>query len=59
MRNEFWNTRTEGSTMMWQNIRSVAEALIADDLMLANAIMEVSRVKNRDKDEDRHISRLL
>jgi hypothetical protein len=42
MRDSFWASRTEGNPQMWQNIRSVAEALAADDLMLANAILEVS-----------------
>jgi hypothetical protein len=42
MRNTFWDTRVEGSTQMWQNIRSAAEALAANDVPLANAILEVS-----------------
>ena len=41
MRESFWSSRTEGNTHMWQNIRSIAEALASNDLMLANAILEV------------------
>ena len=40
-RNEFWGTRTEGNAHMWQSIRSAAEALLSNDLPLANAILEV------------------
>lgn len=43
-RNEFWATRTEGNAVMWQNIRSAAEALIAQDLGLASAILEASNI---------------
>jgi hypothetical protein len=40
-RNEFWATRTEGNSQMWQSIRSAAEAMLIHDLGLANAILEV------------------
>lgn len=42
MRNDFWSSRVEGNIHMWQNIRSAAEALVSNDLMLANAILEVN-----------------
>ncbi len=41
-RTEFWSTRTEGNRVMWQAIRSAAEALLNEDVALANAILEVS-----------------
>lgn len=44
MRNDFWSSRVEGNMHMWQNIRSAADALVSNDLMLANAILEVSSV---------------
>ncbi len=40
-RDDFWSSRVEGNVHMWQNIRSAAEALASDDVMLANAILEV------------------
>jgi len=40
-RENFWSSRVEGNVHMWQNILSAAEALASDDLMLANAILEV------------------
>ncbi len=43
-RADFWATRTDGSTQMWQAIKSAAEALLANDAALANAIVEVSRM---------------
>lgn len=43
-RTEFWSTRTEGTAIMWQSIRSAAEAMLADDLPLANAILEASNL---------------
>ncbi|KAJ1394438.1 hypothetical protein B484DRAFT_459161, partial [Ochromonadaceae sp. CCMP2298] len=39
LRAEFWTTRTEGNALMWINIRSAAEALVSNDLPLANAIL--------------------
>lgn len=44
-RNEFWSTRVEGHQQIWQTLRSVAEAILSEDLPLANAILEV-RKKN-------------
>jgi len=44
MRENFWSTRTEGNPQMWHNIRSVAEALAANDVVLANAILEASEI---------------
>lgn len=41
LREDFWSSRVEGNVHMWQNIRSAAEALASDDVMLANAILEV------------------
>ena len=46
MRENFWSTRTEGNPQMWHNIRSVAEALAANDVVLANAILEVKIIFN-------------
>lgn len=43
-RSEFWSTRTEGNTIMWQSIRSAAEAMLNNDLTLANAILEASNL---------------
>jgi hypothetical protein len=43
-RSEFWATRTEGNAQMWQTIRSAAEAVLADDLALANAILDASSI---------------
>lgn len=40
-RTEFWTTRTDGNRLMWQAIRSAAEALLSEDVALANAIVEV------------------
>mmetsp|Transcript_24589 Transcript_24589/g.41002 ORF Transcript_24589/g.41002 Transcript_24589/m.41002 type:complete len:260 (-) Transcript_24589:1815-2594(-) len=44
MRIEFWSTRTEGNRIMWQSIRSAAEALVSNDLPLATAILEASNI---------------
>lgn len=43
-RNEFWATRTSGNTTMWQAIHGAADALLADDLPLASAILEASNI---------------
>jgi hypothetical protein len=43
-RSEFWATRTEGNAQMWQTIRSAAEAILADDIALANAILDASSI---------------
>lgn len=42
LRNDFWSSRVEGNTHMWQALRTAAEAMLGDDLLLANAVMEVS-----------------
>eukprot|EP01039_Chlorochromonas_danica_P000428 gene428-462_t len=44
MRSEFWTSRVEGNTIMWQTIRSAAEALLSNDCVLANAILEASNI---------------
>lgn len=44
LREDFWSSRVEGNVHMWQNIRSAAEALASDDVMLANAILEASHI---------------
>lgn len=43
-RQEFWTTRVDGNALMWQAIRSAAEALIANDVGLASAILEASNI---------------
>jgi crotonobetainyl-CoA:carnitine CoA-transferase CaiB-like acyl-CoA transferase len=43
-RAEYWATRTEGNSNMWQAIQSAAEAVLANDLALANVILEVSHI---------------
>jgi hypothetical protein len=40
-RREFWTTRTGGNQLMWSTIRCACEAVLADDILLANAILEV------------------
>ena len=40
-REEFWGTRIDGSRIMWQGIRTAAEALLQDDIDLARAILDV------------------
>lgn len=42
---EFWGTRVEGNSLMWQNIRSAADAFLGADLVLSNAILEASNIK--------------
>eukprot|EP01031_Cornospumella_fuschlensis_P028080 gene28080-33909_t len=44
MRSEFWSTRVEGNQIIWQSLRSACEALLADDLPLASAILEAASV---------------
>lgn len=41
-RAEYWNTRTEGNRLMWQTIRTAADAMVSGDLPLARAILEVN-----------------
>eukprot|EP01038_Epipyxis_sp_PR26KG_P015924 gene15924-21604_t len=41
---EFWQTRTDGNAVMWQAIRTAAEAILDNDLGLANAILEASNI---------------
>eukprot|EP01036_Dinobryon_divergens_P033658 gene33658-43499_t len=43
-RTEFWATRTDGNTHMWQAIQSAADAVLSSDLRLANAILEASNI---------------
>lgn len=43
-RQEFWATRTDGNAMMWQAIRTAAEAMLSGDIGLANAILEASNI---------------
>lgn len=43
-RQEFWATRTDGNAMMWQAIRTAAEAMLNGDIGLANAILEASNI---------------
>lgn len=40
-RSEFWATRVEGSSQIWGALRTSCEALLENDLSLANAIIEV------------------
>eukprot|EP01033_Poteriospumella_lacustris_P019082 gene19082-13770_t len=42
MRTEFWTTRVEGNHQMWQTIRSACEALLEEDVGLANAIIDAA-----------------
>eukprot|EP01031_Cornospumella_fuschlensis_P026589 gene26589-32134_t len=44
MRSEFWSSRVEGNQIIWQSLRSACEALLADDLPLASAILEAASV---------------
>lgn len=44
LRSDFWGSRTEGNTNMWLAIRSAADAMLGDDLALANAIVEASNI---------------
>jgi Ubiquitin-binding domain len=41
-RNQFWRSRTGGSAEIWLAIRTSAEALLADDVTLAAAILKVN-----------------
>ena len=41
LRDEYWATRVDGNTLMWQSIRIAAEAGLAKDVALANAVLEV------------------
>lgn len=43
-RADFWATRTEGNAQMWQAIRSAADALLENDVSLANAILVASSI---------------
>lgn len=43
-RTEYWATRTEGNSHMWNAIQSAADAVLLDDLALANAILEASEI---------------
>mmetsp|Transcript_95 Transcript_95/g.139 ORF Transcript_95/g.139 Transcript_95/m.139 type:complete len:247 (+) Transcript_95:163-903(+) len=43
-RTEYWATRTEGNSHMWNAIQSAADAVLLDDLTLANAILEASEI---------------
>jgi hypothetical protein len=45
LRKEFWNTRVDGSSLMWQAIKSASEALLTNDSILSNAILEASNIK--------------
>lgn len=40
-RNDFWESRVEGDSMMWVSIRSACDALLKNDTALAQAILEV------------------
>jgi len=44
LREEFWNTRVEGNSIMWQTLHSAADAILMKDLDLANAILEASNI---------------
>ncbi len=41
LRDEYWATRVDGNALMWQSIRIAAEAGLAKDVALANAVLEV------------------
>ena len=43
-REEFWNTRVEGNKLMWQALRSCCEAILNNDIELANAILQASNM---------------
>lgn len=42
-RQEFWATRIDGHSIIWQALHSAADAMLANDIALANAILEVMR----------------
>jgi hypothetical protein len=42
MRTEFWTSRVDGNHQMWQTLRSACDALLEEDLGLANAILDAA-----------------
>lgn len=42
-RNAFWKSRSGGSMEIWAIIRSAADALLADDILLATSILKVAQ----------------
>jgi len=49
MRTEFWESRVDGSPDMYIAIRSVCEAILNNDNVLAEAILEASNITTFDK----------
>ena len=45
LRNEFWCSRVEGSSIMWQALKSASEALLNDDIELARSLLDASELK--------------
>lgn len=45
MRNEYWHTRVTGAAEIWTTLRAAAEAVLNDDIELANAILEANVVQ--------------
>mmetsp|Transcript_38511 Transcript_38511/g.39196 ORF Transcript_38511/g.39196 Transcript_38511/m.39196 type:complete len:236 (+) Transcript_38511:156-863(+) len=44
MRNDFWGSRVDGNAHMWNALRTAAEALLSQDFVLANAIVDASNI---------------
>lgn len=43
-RNVFWGTQVQGNAHMWNALRTASEALLSQDLNLANAVLEASNI---------------
>src|SRR5690554_3327892 len=41
MRSEYWHTRVTGAAEIWTTLRAAAEAVLNEDFVLADAILEV------------------
>ena len=44
LRNEFWSTRVDGNTIIWQALRTASEALLNNDIELSKAILDASEI---------------
>lgn len=43
-RQEFWSTRVDGNANSWQIIKSAAEAILEDNIMMANVLLEAGGI---------------